>query len=74
MEERKCDFKIIAFVEGKRIDIECNKETGCLSELVWSGKGVKKAAAILLEHENTVGIEACTEGECLTEKIINSHI
>lgn len=75
MEERKCgykaecDYKIIAFVDGKRIVIECNKETECLSKLVWSGKGVKKAAAKLLGHENTVGIEACVDGECLTGKI-----
>lgn len=69
MNERKCDFKIIAFVGGKRIDIECSKETGCLSELVWGGLGVRKAAAQALvktgKGTGMESIEAYVEDGCL---------
>lgn len=74
MNERKCEYRIIAFVDGKRIDIECNKETGCLSELVWGGKGVKKAATIALGRPNSEGVEACVEGACFKEVATNSRI
>mgnify|MGYP006871754235 CR=1 FL=1 len=60
----KCDYKIVAFVNGKRVDIKCSQETGCLQKLVWSGIGVTDAAAQVLGKANSVGIEAYVEGNC----------
>jgi hypothetical protein len=61
--ERKCDFKIVAFVNGKRQDIICNQETGCLSKLAWCGIGVNRAAALVLGR-SVKGVEAYVDGDC----------
>ena len=71
MEERKCDFTIVAFIEGKKQEIHCiPEETGCLRKLVWSGIGVRKAAAKVLGLDETGQIEAYVRGDC--DKQINS--
>jgi len=62
--KEECKYKIIAFVDGERKDIACNAETGCIRKFVWSGIGVRKAAAILLGRGNTENIEAYVEGKC----------
>ena len=64
MPERKCDFKIVAFVHGERKEILCNPNHGCLRDFVWSGIGLKTAAAIALGRPNTDGIEAGVKNDC----------
>jgi hypothetical protein len=72
MKEGECGYKIIAFVNGKREDIVCNSETGCLRELVWNGDGVRMDAIKVLSRMGEVinpdKIEAYVEGKCLTVK------
>lgn len=63
MKEGECKYKIVAFVNGKRQDITCNQETGCLSKLAWCGIGVNRAAALVLGR-SVKGVEACVDGDC----------
>ena len=67
MPERKCDFKLVAFVNGKRTEIECKPEYGCLRDYAWSGIGLKTAAAIALGLRSTDNVDACAEGDCRDE-------
>ncbi len=59
-----CDLKIIAYLNDQRLEIPCNPKKGCLWDLVWSGIGVRRAAANLLEKESTEGLEATVVGNC----------
>jgi hypothetical protein len=72
MVETKCTYNIAAFVDDKKITLECNPEICCLHELVWSGIGVRKAAIQeLVRTGQATGkedIRACTEGNCLNNK------
>ncbi len=63
MVEQKCEYKIVAFVNGKREEILCHPEKGCLRKLIWSGEGLPKAAAEILEVD-AKGIEGWVEGDC----------
>lgn len=64
MKERECNYKIIAFVNGKRKEINCDPEKGCLKELVWSGISLKAAASQMLNISNGSVIEAMVDGDC----------
>jgi hypothetical protein len=64
MNERKCNYRIFAFVDGGRTEIKCNPSYGCLKNFVWSGVGIKVAAAIALGRPNSENIEAYVEGNC----------
>ena len=64
MEERKCEFKIVAFVDSETKEIGCDANNFCLRKLVWSGIGVKKAAAIALGLPNSEGVDAYVDGTC----------
>jgi hypothetical protein len=48
MEERRCGFKIVAFVDGKMHDFYCDPSKSCLKEMVWNGQGVNAAARKVL--------------------------
>ena len=63
MKEEECKYKIIAFVNGERTDINCTLENGCLKKLVWSGIGINRAAALVLGR-SVKGIEAYVDGDC----------
>ena len=64
MNERKCNYTIVAFVDGKRTEIKCKPGYGCLRDFVWSGIGLPTAAAIALGRPNSENIEAYVVGDC----------
>ena len=65
--EKRCDYKIVAFVNGKKQEIPCGpSKAGCLRDLVWCGIGVERAAAFMLGR-SAKGIEACASGECVCQ-------
>jgi hypothetical protein len=66
LEEGKCEYQIIALVNGERKEINCNSETRCLKDLVWCGIGVTRAAALLLGR-SVKGVYACVKGNCVGE-------
>ncbi|KKQ91675.1 MAG: hypothetical protein UT58_C0013G0005 [Microgenomates group bacterium GW2011_GWC1_39_7b] len=65
MKERGCGYKIVAYDTGVRKEIPCDPTKGCLRELVWSGIGVRRVAAKMLDKESPSEIEAGVEGICL---------
>lgn len=65
MPERNCGYRIVAFIDSKREIKFCNPKKECLRDRVWNGKGVKAAAAFMLNRESIEGIEAYVEGKCL---------
>ena len=69
MEERKCEYKIVAFVDDKKITLDCTAESGCLCDLVWNGKGVRNAAIQeLIRTGQATGkenIKAYTNKDCI---------
>lgn len=68
MPERKCGYKIVAYVDGIKLEKSCDPAKRCLKNLVWSGIGVKRAASQVLDIcESLVG-DAYVEGDCSKEK------
>jgi len=65
--DRRCDFKIISFVNGIRTEIACKPNNGCLRNFVWSGIGVRTAAAIALGRPNSENVDAYVKGTCSGE-------
>jgi len=65
MKERKCEFEIVAFVDGERREVHCNPDNGCLRKIVWSGIGMEMAAAQLLGRVNSEGVETYVSGDCV---------
>jgi hypothetical protein len=65
MKEGECHFKIIAFVNGNKLEVPCiPEETGCLKNLVWCGIGIKAAAAEILGLDYIDITDAAVEGDC----------
>jgi hypothetical protein len=65
MKEKKCEYKILAWIDGEKKEIVCDPSMGCLYELVWSGIGVKSAAAQVLDIEAEKVEKACVSGNCV---------
>ncbi len=68
MKEGDCTYKIVAFIDGQRTTIECNEKNGCLSELVWSGIGVRAAAEKVLDLPEKSVTDAYVDGNCIKQK------
>lgn len=73
MKEKECNFKIVAFVSGQKLEIYCKPLYGCLRDYVWSGIGLKTAAAMALGLPSTDNVDACVDGNCIGQSSSDPH-